>query len=158
MDKVATYVRVSNHKNNEFSKQSQIEKLKAYCDEAGYTIKDSVVVIGDRELGYIKLQELLNSAKDSGIEKIVMASINRIVGTRKELDKLAKLFENCDIPIETPDGTYKNGKFIPNFLAEEDEQTNNNEIIDRETWEKVQAKLGEASNESQDEGFTQTLL
>lgn len=158
MDKVATYVRVSNHKNNEFSKQSQIEKVKAYCDEAGYTIKDSVVVIGDRELGYIKLQELLNSAKDSGIEKIVMASINRIVGTRKELDELAKLFEKCDIPIETPDGTYKNGKFIPNFLAEADEQTNDNEIIDRETWEKVQAKLDESLAESQDEGFTQTLL
>ncbi len=144
---------INNHRKGIYYRKMPREMI-----ENGYIIQDSDMVIGGKKIGYDKLMQLLNTAKDKGIEKIVMTSIEQLIGSREELDELTKAFEKCEVPIITKDGTYKDGKFIPNFLAEADTQTEDNEIIDRETWQKVQAKLGEASNESQDEGFTQTLL
>lgn len=144
---------INNHRKGIYHRKMPREMI-----ENGYIIQDSDMVIGGKKIGYDKLIQLLNTAKEKGIEKIVMTSIEQLIGSREELDELTKAFEKCAVPIITKDGTYKDGKFIPNFLAEADEQTNDNEIIDRETWEKVQAKLSDASNESQDEGFTQTLL
>lgn len=144
---------INNHRKGIYYRKMPREMI-----ENGYIIQESDMVIGGKKIGYDKLIQLLNTAKEKGIEKIVMTSIEQLIGSREELDELTKAFEKCDVPIITKDGTYKDGKFIPNFLAEADTQTVDNEIIDRETWQKVQAKLGEASDESQNEGFTQTLL
>lgn len=154
MKKDTTYEAISNHRKGIYYRKMSKEML-----ESGYMIEDSKMTVGGKNVGYEKLIELLNTAKEKGIEKIVMTSIEHLTGTQRELEKVVEAFEKCEVPIVTKDGTYENGKFIPNFLAvsETDMQTDD-AIIDRETWEKVQEKLSDSSKEQQEEGFAQTLL
>lgn len=73
MDKVATYVRVSNHSNAENAVRNQTKKVMDFCEAKGYEVCDSAAVIGNRELAYPMMMKLLKEAKEKGITKIVTA-------------------------------------------------------------------------------------
>lgn len=106
MKKVATYVRVSDHSNAENAKRNQAQRLKDYCEKNGYEICETAAVVGDRVVAYPTLMSLLKSAKDNGIETIVMASTNRIVGTVSEMEEVAKVFHESGVKLETLDGSH----------------------------------------------------
>ena len=122
----------------------------------GYMIQDSNIVVGGKEVRYEKLIEILNTAKDKGVEKIIMSSTKRIIGTTEELQDVAEAFKKCGVTIETNDGKYENGEFTPNLFAESTTMSgiNMTEIINRETWENVQNKIGDTSDKTQDESKT----
>ena len=130
MEKVATYVRVSNHSSSQEALYKQKVKVKEYCQAQGYAVVDAIDVVGDRKLGYPMLIKLIESAKEKGIDKIVMTSTNRIVGTLDELREIRKLFEESGIRIETMDGSHEavNTKdLIVEFLARATEENEMNE-------------------------------
>lgn len=116
MKKVATYVRIS----TENATDDQTKQINDYCDKKGYTVCDSVSVIGDRKTGNTMFMELLKSANGKGIETIVMASTNRIVGTVDELQEIKSTIDESGVTIETLDGSYEaphvNG-LVASFLA-----------------------------------------
>ena len=122
MENVATYVRVSCHSNAENAARNQAKKVSDFCEEKGYTVSDSVSVIGDRKMAYPMLMKLLESAKEKGIQKIVMASTNRIVGTVPELMEIKKAFDESGVTIETLDGSHEFGQdpsmLVASFLAQ----------------------------------------
>ena len=109
MENVATYVRVSCHSNAENAARNQAKRVNDYCEAKGYLVNDSAMVIGDRKMAYPMLMNLLKTAKEKGIQKIVMASSNRIVGTIQELQEIQKAFEESGVTIETLDGSYEHG-------------------------------------------------
>ena len=120
MKKVATYVRVSNHSNSQEAMFRQKEKISEYCKAQGYAIEDYMDVIGDRMMGYPMLMKLINSAKEKGIDRIVMASTNRIVGSIDELNDIQAAFTEAGISIETLDGSHQAvsaKELIATFLA-----------------------------------------
>lgn len=106
MKKVATYVRVSNHDNAERAAHNQKKKLDEYCASKGYEVVEHVDVIGDRRFCFPMLMKLLQNAKTSGVEKIVMQSTNRVAGTLDEVVELAKLFYESGVGLETLDGSH----------------------------------------------------
>ena len=120
MDKVATYVRVSNHSNAENAVRNQTKKVMDFCEAKGYEVCDSAAVIGNRELAYPMMMKLLKEAKEKGITKIVMASTNRIVGTVDELAEIRKAFEESGVEIEAMDGSHQTNNttdMVASFLA-----------------------------------------
>lgn len=133
MEKVATYVRVSNHSNSEQAVCNQVKRIRDYCEEKGYNVCDSASVIGDRKIAFQMLRKLLDSAKDNGIEKIVMASTNRIVGTVDELAEIKKAFVESGVEIETLDGSYEHGlcesNLVSSFLAKAAEEENSDDDV-----------------------------
>lgn len=73
MKKVATYIRVSDHSNYQEALLKQQAKVNDFCRAKGYDVDDTIAVVGDRQTGYPMLMQLLDSAKEKGIEKIVVA-------------------------------------------------------------------------------------
>ena len=121
MGKVAIYVRESSHNDAEAAACKQAEKLKGYCEKNGYTVCNSAVVVGDRKTANPIFMDLLKSAKEKDVAKIVMASSNRIVGTVDELIEIKKAIEKAGVTIETLDRSYENGfdekMLVASFLA-----------------------------------------
>lgn len=120
MKKVATYVRVSNHSNSQEALHRQKEKVSEYCKTQGYAIEDAMDVVGDRKTGYPMLMKLIDSAKEKGIEGIVMASTNRIVGSIDELNDIHAVLAEAGLGIETLDGSHQAvsaKELIATFLA-----------------------------------------
>lgn len=120
MKKVATYIRVSDHSNSQEALLKQQAKVDDFCRAKGYDVDDTIAVVGDRQTGYPMLMQLLDSAKEKGIEKIVVASANRIVGSVDELNDIQAAFVEAGIGIETLDGSHQavNAKeLISTFLA-----------------------------------------
>ena len=107
MEKVAVYVRVSNHNNAAHSVLVQSMKIEEYCKAHGYQVCDSALTVGSREQSYPFLKNLLRSAAQKGISKVVMATANRIVGTVEELEAVNAAIDESGIAIETLDGTYE---------------------------------------------------
>lgn len=136
MKKVATYVRVSDHSNSENAKRNQAQRLKDYCEQNGYEVCESAAVIGDGVTAYPTLMKLLQSAKDNGIETIVMASTNRIVGTVSEMEEVAKVFNESGVKLETMDGSHEMALepmgLISSFLAAVSLETEENAEKNRE--------------------------
>ena len=125
MDKVATYVRVSNHSNAENAVRNQTKRVMDFCEANGYEVCDSAAVIGDRKMAYPMMMDLLKTAKEKGITKIVMASTNRIVGTVDELAEIRKAFEESGVEIEALDGSHQAlnpSELIASFLAQAESQ------------------------------------
>lgn len=106
MKKVATYCRVSLRNNSELALAKQQEQLKAYCESKGYIVAHTDKVVGDRKLGNEMFLRCLLDAKDKGVDTIVMASTNRIVGTADEMLKVAEAYEAAGVTIETLDGSH----------------------------------------------------
>lgn len=120
MKKAATYVRVSNHPYAQESLSKQKEKISEYCKANGYQVEDTVGVIGDRKTGYPMLMDLLSSAKEKGIDTIVMASANRIVGSIDELNDINQAFFEAGVDFVTMDGSHNavsTKDLIATFLA-----------------------------------------
>ena len=118
MKKVAIYVRESNHSNAENAALMQNEKIKKFCEQKGYEVCDSVTAIGSRETGNPMLMKMIKSAKEKGIETVVMASTNRVVGTVEELKEIKEVFDDSGVAIETLDGSHITPPtLIESFLA-----------------------------------------
>lgn len=121
MKKVAMYVRTSAHSNAENAVKNQAIRIKGYCEAKGYEVTESASLIGDRKMGFEQLKRLLRSAKENGIDTIVMASTNRVAGTFDEMQEVVKLFRESGMTIEAVDGSHEtvfDSKWlIANYLA-----------------------------------------
>ena len=107
MEKVAVYVRVSDHNEAAQSVLVQSMKIEEYCKAHDYKVCDSALTVGSREQAYPLLKNLLQSAAEKGISKVVMASANRIVGSVDELEAITAAIDESGVTIETMDGTYE---------------------------------------------------
>ena len=129
MKKVAIYMRESNHSSAPEAIRRQEQKVSDFCKAKGYTVCDSASIIGDRKEGFPVLMDLLKNAKSKGVEKVVMASTNRIVGKVDEIAAVNKALEASEVVLETMDGSHDaltSPDFISHFLmsAAEDEDNN----------------------------------
>lgn len=127
MEKVAVYVRESNHSNAQDAIRRQEQKVNDFCMAKGYSVCDSASIIGDRKEGFPVLMELLKNAKSKGIEKIVMASTNRVVGKMDEVAAVNEAFEASEVVLETMDGSHDAltspdfiSRFLMNAVSDED--------------------------------------
>jgi len=129
MEKVAVYVRESNHSNAQDAILKQEQKVSDFCKTRGYTVCDSASIIGDRKEGFPVLMKLLKSAKSKGVEKIVMASTNRVIGKADEIAAVKEVFEASNVVLETMDGSHDamtSPDFISRFLMGTTEDDENN--------------------------------
>lgn len=132
MEKVAVYVRVSDHNEAAHSVLAQSMKIEEYCKAHGYKVCDSALTVGSREQSFPFLKNLLQSAAEKGFSKVVMATANRVVGTVEELEAVNAAIDEAGVAIETLDGTYEelpaSKMLVASFLAQaeldaEDEET-----------------------------------
>ena len=100
---MATYIRTG----NDTFLRGQAMRIREYCEEKGYTIADSVDVVGDRNLGFQMLVKMLDGAKEKGIETVVMDSTNRIAGSVVEMLEVQRTVEEAGVTIETLDGSHE---------------------------------------------------
>ena len=133
MEKVAVYVRVSDHNEAARSVLVQSMKIEEYCKAHDYKVCDSALTVGSREQAYPLLKNLLQSAAEKGISKVVMASTNRIVGSVEELEAVTAAIDESGVTIETLDGSYEvlptSNMLVTSFLAQvELEEDNISEI------------------------------
>ena len=88
MNKVAIYVRQSNHSNAAEALEKQKAEVTEYCSSKGFEVCDTVGGIGDRLQGFAQFIDMIKNAKEKGFDKIVMKSTNRLVATTKEYAQL----------------------------------------------------------------------
>ena len=132
MNKVAIYVRQSNHSNAAEALEKQKAEVTEYCSSNGFEVCDTVGGIGDRLQGFAQFIDMIKNAKEKGFDKIVMKSTNRLVATTEEYaqlkEELAKEgidLDNLGIEIIAMDGTHNAlqssvlADFILNANAEE---------------------------------------
>ena len=112
MNKVAIYVRQSNHSNAEETLEKQKAEVTEYCSSNGFEVCDTVGGIGDRLQGFAQFIDMIKNAKEKGFDKIVMKSTNRLVATTEEYaqlkEELAKEgidLDDLGIEIIAMDGT-----------------------------------------------------
>lgn len=106
MEKVAIYIRESNHSGAPEAIRRQEKKLSDFCEAKGYSVCDSASVIGDRKTSLPVLMNLLKSAKDKGAAKIIMASTNRVVGEADDIKAVNEAFVKSGLSLETLDGSH----------------------------------------------------
>ena len=132
MNKVAIYVRQSNHSNAAEALEKQKAEVTEYCSSNGFEVCDTVGGIGDRLQGFAQFIDMIKNAKEKGFDKIVMKSTNRLVATtgeyaqlKEELAKEGIDLDNLGIEIIAMDGTHNDlqssvlADFILNANAEE---------------------------------------
>lgn len=120
MKKVAVYIRVSNHDNAAASMQKQEQKIRQYCEKKGYTVGEARCVVGDPKTSYPMLLALLNSAKEKGIDTVVMPSTKNITGSARDIEMINSVFQQSGVGIETLDGSHQafgSQNLVANFLA-----------------------------------------
>ena len=112
MNKVAIYVRQSNHSNAAETLEKQKAEVTEYCSSNGFEVCDTVGGIGDRLQGFAQFIDMIKNAKEKGFDKIVMKSTNRLVATTEEYaqlkEELAKEgidLDDLGIEIIAMDGT-----------------------------------------------------
>lgn len=108
MEKVAKYVRVGVHKNSNAVMSKRNRTVCDFCEQKEYEICDSACVVGGHEIAYPIFIELLKSAKEKGISRVIMFSFDKITETEEELNNIKNLIEEAGIVIETLDGSYNN--------------------------------------------------
>ena len=122
MEKIAVYVRVSDHNEAAHSVLVQSMKIEEYCKAHDYNVCDSALTVGNREQSFPFLKSLLQSAAEKGFSKVVMATANRVVGTVEELEAVTAAINESGVTIETLDGTYEelpaSKKIVASFLAQ----------------------------------------
>lgn len=113
MNKVAIYVRQSNHSNAAEALEKQKAEVVEYCASNGFEVCDTVGGIGDRLQGFAQFIDMIKDAKEKGVDKIVMKSTNRLVATKEEYaqlrEELAKEgidLDNLGVEIIAMDGTH----------------------------------------------------
>lgn len=132
MNKVAIYVRQSNHSNAAEALEKQKAEVAEYCASKGFEVCDTVGGIGDTLQGFAQFIDMIKNAKEKGFDKIVMKSTNRLVTTTKEYAQLKEKLamegidlDNLGIEIIAMDGTHNAlqssvmADFILNANAEE---------------------------------------
>ena len=132
MNKVAIYVRQSNHSNAAEALEKQKAEVTEYCSSKGFEVCDTVGGIGDRLQCFAQFIDMIKTAKAKGVDKIVMKSTNRLVATTKEYAQLKEKLamegidlDNLGIEIIAMDGTHNAlqssvmADFILNANAEE---------------------------------------
>ena len=132
MNKVAIYVRQSNHSNAAEALEKQKAEVSEYCASKGFEVCDTVGGIGDRLQGFAQFIRMVKDAKEKGVDKIVMKSTNRLVATKEEYTQLKRELaqegidlDNLGIEIIAMDGTHNAlqssvmADFILNANAEE---------------------------------------
>ena len=112
MNKVAIYVRQSNHSNAAEALEKQKAEVTEYCSSNGFEVCDTAGGIGDRLQGFAQFIDMIKNAKEKGFDKIVMKSTNRLVATTEEYallkEELAKEgidLDDLGIEIIAMDGT-----------------------------------------------------
>ena len=100
---VAVYVRAG----QEISMKTQAMRVREYCEKKEYTIADSVSVVGDRNLGVRLLMEMLDTAKEKGIDTVVMDSTDRIARSVTEMVETQNEIQKAGCSIETLDGSHQ---------------------------------------------------
>ena len=112
MNKVAIYVRQSNHSNAAETLEKQKAEVTEYCSSNGFEVCDTVGGIGDRLQGFAQFIDMIKNAKEKGFDEIVMKSTNRLVATTEEYaqlkEELAKEgidLDDLGIEIIAMDGT-----------------------------------------------------
>ena len=112
MNKVAIYVRQSNHSNAAETLEKQKAEVTEYCSSNGFEVCDTVGGIGDRLQGFAQFIDMIKNAKEKGFDKFVMKSTNRLVATTEEYaqlkEELAKEgidLDDLGIEIIAMDGT-----------------------------------------------------
>ena len=126
MKTVAVYIRVSNHSNAEASMQKQEQIVREYCDQNGYTVGEARRVIGDPKTAYPMLLALLNSAKEKGIDIVVMPSTKNITGSARDIEMINSVFQQSGVGIETLDGSHQafgSQDLVASFLAAADDHS-----------------------------------
>ena len=113
MNKVAIYVRQSNHSNAAEALEKQKAEVAEYCASKGFEVCDTVGGIGDRLQGFAQFIRMIKNAKEKGVDKIVMKSTNRLVATKEEYTQLKRELaqegidlDNLGIEIIAMDGTH----------------------------------------------------
>ena len=113
MNKVAIYVRQSNHSNAAEALEKQKAEVSEYCASKGFEVCDTVGGIGDRLQGFAQFIRMIKNAKEKGVDKIVMKSTNRLVATKEEYTQLKRELaqegielDNLGIEIIAMDGTH----------------------------------------------------
>ena len=107
---VVIYARESNHAGADESLEMQKAKLRAFCEKNDYVVADEVATIGSRQDSMSALKEAIELAKNTEGKTLLMASTNRVVGTRDELIEVEKLIENAGVSITTMEGEYEHVK------------------------------------------------
>lgn len=122
MEKVATYVRASFHNNAFFTIRSQHEQIEKYCKAHGYKIAHSALAMGNRNSALPVLHNLLHSAAEKGITKVVMVTANRVCGSLEEIEEVNAALNASGMTIETLDSTYEDlpasKMLVASFLAQ----------------------------------------
>ena len=122
MEKVATYVRARFHNNAFIAIQSQNDQIDAYCKAHGYEIADSALAMGNNTRALPVLHNLLQSATEKGITKVVMVTANRICGSVEEIEELNATLDASGMTIETLDDTHEtwpgSGSLVEFFLSQ----------------------------------------
>ena len=104
--RVATFSRVGNAENGETLLRSQEMMIQEYCEKNGYTIVDSVRVIGDRKLGQNMLRKMLDGADEKGFDAVVMYSTNPVARTISEMLDSQQAMDQAGVSFETVDGSH----------------------------------------------------
>ena len=123
MKKVATYMRVSNHSASEDSLRKQASEVNEYCANKGYTVEETVSVVGDRELGNEMLMKMLSGAKEKGIDTVIMKSTNRVIAKVDEIEIIKKALDDSGVKIEAMDNSHLAlgmPNLVESFLANAD--------------------------------------
>ena len=141
MKNVAIFIRESNHTDAEKSAQAQDSKVREYCEKHGYEVRDSKVVIGDTRTAYPELLDVLGTAKEKGIDTVVMASTNRVILKPEEGKLVQSALQESGVTIEAMDGSHMGlSHLVADFLA----------AVEREEDERWQ----EFGYDDTDEGYT----
>ena len=122
MEKVATYVRASFHNNAVFTIRSQSDQIDAYCKAHGYEIAQSALAMGNHNHAMPIFHNLLQSAAEKGISKVVMVTANRVCGSVAEIEEVNAALDASGLTIETLDGTHEawpdSGSLVEFFLSQ----------------------------------------
>ena len=104
---VVIYVRESNHHNATDGLERQKKRLIDYCQKHGCEVVGEYTVIGSRKEGLESLKKAIEYTKNSDTNILLMASINRVVGTTEEMVMLSDMINKSDLIIATMDGSYE---------------------------------------------------
>ena len=107
MKKILIYMRESNHPGAEEALERQRERLKAFSEQKGYVVVDEIATIGNRQDSLSALKQAIELAKNIEDKTLLMASTNRVVGTKKELIAVTELIESAGVTIATMDDSFE---------------------------------------------------
>lgn len=106
MKKVAICLRVGQRNQLDSVLEAQEKRVQDYCESKGYVVCDTASVVGNRTAGYPVLLNMLNRAKDTGAETVVLASTKTIAATVTEMMPIKEALEEAGGSLEAIDGTH----------------------------------------------------